>query len=145
MSEIPLLHQYASLEKSFFISPGDAVSLPMKSFWKVLHTKDPGLWGTVCQSLGYNSCLEAASTPLFLWVPFHDVLRRLGKPTVIESVGLLLVGFVDYLIQSLKSPTNVHSFMELSHEELRLWGCWQPHPALALWSEWPVVLQGQLD
>lgn len=111
MSETLFLQQYVALEKSFFLFPGDAHMLPMKSFQKVLHTACPGLWGTVCQNTGHNPCLEAANIPLFLWIPFHDILRWLGNLMVIESASFLLVGFVDYLIQSLKLLTNVYSFI----------------------------------
>lgn len=125
----------------FFLPPGDVHMLPMKSFQKVLHTEGPGLWGTVCQSSGHNPCLEAASIHLFLWVPFHNIFRWLGNLMVIERASFLLVGFVGSLIQRLKAPTP--SF-EWSHEELRK-GHEQLHLALALWSKWPAVLQGQMD
>lgn len=94
-----------------FFSPGDVHMLPMKSFQKVLHTEGPGLWDTVCQSLGHHPCLEAASIHLFLWVPFHNILRWLGNLMVIERASFLLVGLVGSLIQSLKPPTNVYTFI----------------------------------
>lgn len=50
VSEISNLCQYFSLEKFFVLFPGDADLLPLNSFWKVLSTECPDLWGTFCQS-----------------------------------------------------------------------------------------------
>lgn len=145
MSETLFLHQYISLEKSFFLFSGDAHILPIKSFQKVLHTECPGLWGTVCQSIGHDPCLEATNIPLFFWAPFHGILRWLGNLMVIESASFLLLGFVDYLMQSLKPLTNVYSFIWNVSWGTEKRTCVASELAFALWSKWSPVLQHQVD